>query len=268
MSFTMARIKKTGEYKKLLSDKSLFAVPDLSDVEEYQTDRKLDDGQLYVLRDFSQKPYFPKNILHSSVSIDSFEGKISDIDYLISVCDNIYLFQNATRSQEIKKRILSFGDSVSLNENPKLLIVKDSPDAIYNTENNELYFKDLINIKTMFNGIEELYKTATDDETKQFLSNSFINLKNGFSFNKVKIANRQRIAIATEELNRLGNKTDDLFAYINDYMPDLNFNEGKFNIGDEKDLKNLLYGIEQRFFTTPLSNEKMIAKSTILIGKH
>lgn len=135
--------------------------------------------------------------------------------------------------------------------------------------NNELCFKDLINIKTMFNDIEELYKIAiNDDETKQFLSNSFINLKNVFSFNKVKIANRQRIAIATEELNRLGNKTDDLLAYINDYMPQLNFKEGKFDVGDEKDLKNLLYGIEQIFFTTPLSNEKMIAKSTISIGKH
>lgn len=134
--------------------------------------------------------------------------------------------------------------------------------------NNELCFKDLINIKTMFNDIEELYKIAIDDETKQFLSNSFINLKNVFSFNKVKIANRQRIAIATEELNRLGNKTDDLLAYINDYMPQLNFKEGKFDVGDEKDLKNLLYGIEQIFFTTPLSNEKMIAKSTISIGKH
>ena len=253
MDFVLAKIKKSGEYKKLLSNKVLFDVPDLSDVEEYQTDRKLDDGQLYVLKEFSKKSYFPQNIPSSSASIDTFESKIDDIDYLISVTDKLYLFQNVTKSQVITKKILSFGDEISLKEKPNQLIVKNTPDAIYNSENDELYFKDLINIKTMFNGIDELYKAATDEETKQFLSNSFINLKNDFSFDKVKTANRQRIAIATEELNRLGDKTGDLFVYINDYMPDLNFKDGKFDVGDEKDLKNLLYGIEQRFFTTPLS---------------
>lgn len=56
-------------------------------------------------------------------------------------------------------------------------IIQDNGEV---ASNNELYFKDLINIKTMFNGIEEHYKVPIDDETKQFLSNSFINLKNGF----------------------------------------------------------------------------------------
>ena len=69
-----------------------------------------------------------------------------------------------------------------------------------------------------------------------------------------------------EELERIGSQKDRLFEYINSYVPRLHFTHGKFDIGNEKDLKSLLYGIEQRFYTTPILDEKFIAKSIIPIS--
>lgn len=257
---------KNNSYKKLLSDTELFNIPDLSDVEEYRTDRKLDDGQFYILNHFSTKPYFPADMPRESTTIDSFSDDISDINFIISVSGNFFLFQNVTKGQMISKKIISFGDHVSLRSNEKQLIIKDVPDAIYDESTDNLYFTFLPSIKSIFPGIEILYRAATDDETSSFLSSSFINLKDDFNYNKVKVANRQRIALANEELERIGSQKDRLFEYINSYVPRLHFTNGKFDIGNEKDLKSLLYGIEQRFYTTPILDEKFIAKSIIPIS--
>ena len=36
-----------------------------------------------------------------------------------------------------------------------------------------------------------------------------------------------------------------------------------FDIGSEKELKELIYGIEQRYYTTEIGNEKRLANSVI-----
>lgn len=140
--FVMAKLKD-GSYQKILSDQNIFSVSDVSDVEEYATDRKLDDGQFYVLKEFSKKNYFPKNLPYESTSLESFNKSISDIDCLISVDDNFYMFQNVTKSQVLAKKVISFGDSVSLKENEKQIIIKTEPDAIYDKKTNSPNF-DLI----------------------------------------------------------------------------------------------------------------------------
>lgn len=52
-----------------------------------------------------------------------------------------------------------------------------------------------------------------------------------------------------------------IFEYTNQYFPDLKFNGNFFEISNEEDIKNLLYGIEQRFYTRPVTNEKRWASA-------
>ncbi len=40
-----------------------------------------------------------------------------------------------------------------------------------------------------------------------------------------------------------------------------------FNIGSEENLKQLMYRIEQRYYTTPIGNEKRLANSITTIEK-
>lgn len=60
-----------------------------------------------------------------------------------------------------------------------------------------------------------------------------------------------------------------MLEYIQDYCGGhkLNFDKdnGKFEIKTDDELKYLLYGIEQRLYTTPLSQEKRLANSVVTL---
>lgn len=72
----------------------------------------------------------------------------------------------------------------------------------------------------------------------------------------VKIPNRKRIARVTDTLNRFNpQEKTDIFTYIQDYCT-VPYQSDKFGIQTEEDLKLILWGIEQRFYTTKLGNEK------------
>ena len=128
-----------------------------------------------------------------------------------------------------------------------------------------LYFQKLSKITSIFKGIDVLYREATDEETRNFLNEDFIKIDNGFSVDKVKTRNRQRIALAIDTLKILKKKERKvLIKYIREYCPDLNQdNTDSFTISSDENLKYLLYGIEQRFYTTEVRSEKRIANSII-----
>lgn len=57
---------------------------------------------------------------------------------------------------------------------------------------------------------------------------------------------------------------DQMYSYIHSYCEQkLTFDKenSKFEINSGDELKYLLYGIEQRFYTTPLGHEKRLANS-------
>lgn len=74
-----------------------------------------------------------------------------------------------------------------------IIILNNYLDAIYDIENDILYFRDLGRIKPIFKGIEELYREATQQEVTDFLSNDFLELTDEYTALKVKSANRKRI---------------------------------------------------------------------------
>lgn len=127
-----------------------------------------------------------------------------------------------------------------------------------------LYFKKLSAITNIFKGIDVLYREATQEETANFLSANFIALKEDYDATKVKQSNRKRIAMAIDSMGKLNEEEKEVvFDTIQQYCPKLVGSDGKINIGNEEELKLLLYGIDQRFYTTATGNEKRIANSVI-----
>lgn len=57
----------------------------------------------------------------------------------------------------------------------------------------------------------------------------------------------------------------DIYGYIQEYCQDLPFENGAFNIDNEHSLTLVLYGIEQRYYTTQFGLERRIANSIIRI---
>ena len=117
-------------------------------------------------------------------------------------------------------------------------------------------------------GTESLYREATKREVTDFLGQPFIHTDEEYSVEKVGKANCQRIAIAIENFNKLKPKQKTvIFQYTDKYYPQLNFNSKAFTIKTEDDMKYLLYGLEQRYYTTPATNEKRVANSVSSIPK-
>ena len=58
----------------------------------------------------------------------------------------------------------------------------------------------------------------------------------------------------------------EIFSYVAQYCPDISDGNNHFTISDNKELTLLLFGIEQRFYTTPIGGEKRIANSVIKLG--
>ncbi|MEH7127896.1 hypothetical protein V7103_06745, partial [Neobacillus drentensis] len=127
------------------------------------------------------------------------------------------------------------------------------------------YFKNISAITSIFKGIIELYKEATQQETEDFLKSDFLKLEENYDALKVKTANRKRIALAMETLKEFTpRQKSTIYSYIKEYCSEkLSFDEddSKFKIKNEDELKHLLWGIEQRYYTTPVGKEKRVANS-------
>lgn len=267
MNHLIAKTKgRKGAYYKVISSKSIFALPnDLANTKEYEASYKLEDEEWFVINEFSDKTFCldflkPKFISTDFEQISSKAYKV--IDFICSIQKDKYFFQKITPNQLVQKKWLSLSTKITFVEDEDLIIVNSLPDAIYDKPNDRLYFKKLPTISGIFKGIEVLYREATDEETKTFLSYDFLSPQNNYTAQSVKTANRKRIAMAMDSLKKYDDKQrQNVFKYIQEYCKGVKFEDNAFKIETEDDLKLILYGIEQRYYTTLLGNEKRLANS-------
>ena len=277
MNHTIAKIRQKGtgfKYRKILTGETLYTLPDdLTNHVEYSPTHNLDEDCWFGIEDFSQKEYcldiLQKDFVSAEYSTCLRHEEADRIDFIFSYQDdNAYYFQNITKSQlQYNRRYINLGDRFTFTSNSRDIAINSIPDAIYINNADILYFKKLSSISKIFVGIDTLYREATQEETVEFLENEFISLQEGFSAENVKQANRKRIAMAVDAINSFDDAQRTIvFDCIRDYCPDLIAENDSFKISNEKELKLLLYGIEQRFYTTPDGRERRIANSVIVMG--
>lgn len=269
MNHLLAKIKgRNIDFFKVISNEVIFELPaDLENPIEYNSDYKLEEDEWFAIEEFSGKEYFIDFLTRRFISTDYNQIAVADygkIDYLCSYQSGVYYFQKLSLSQIIRKKYFSFSEAPTLVENEPLIVIDNYPDAIYVKSDDILYFKKLTAITGIFKGIDQLYQEATQEETEEFLEYDFILLDNDYSADKVKKANRKRIAMAMETLQQFTSaQKQDIFTYIREYCEDLVFDENdeNFTISGEEELKKLLYGIEQRYYTTRQGGERRLANS-------
>lgn len=272
MSQVYVNIRRRDErnkYRRLLyTDKVIY--PESKELIQnsvpYSPRTLLDEGEWYFIKDFSGTD-FSIDILENrlnSVDFDEFSKEdFKNIAYIfVDEHEELY-FQKVTKSRLVRrKRIVHIGEEFRYDEGTMAIALNEIPDAVYSRDADTLYFRKLSSITRIFKDIDQLYREATEDETNSFLQRDFITLKQDFSSSQVKTANRKRIALAEDTLSRLHQQDQEkIFSYIEDYCPNLRQANGTFEVGNENDLKMLLFGIEQRFYTTLVGNEKRIANS-------
>lgn len=265
------RQREKNKYRKMVStDEAIYesAATIINSSSAYAAGATLEDGEWFYIENVKSQPYSLDVLEHNfeTVDFDSLERKdFGRIDFMFTHMGEDIFFQNISKSRLIsKKSIVCFGENYEYKNNQQELVVNDLPDAIFVSAENRLYFRRLESITSIFPGIDQLYREATDEEVTAFLENDFISLQDNYSAVNVKTANRKRIALAKKTLAALS--TDDrekIFTYIEEYCPDLKTGQDAFEIGSEDEMKLLLYGIEQRFYTTPVGGEKRLANSVI-----
>ncbi len=272
MNNVFAKIKRLRKnpYFKLLSDCTLYSpvVVTNGNCVVYNPDHNLDEEVWFKIDSFSEQDYclpILKIDFDSKEFLSLTKSQFSNISYIMAEQDGDFYFQKVTPSQMIRKKTISFGDAAVVENDENRLVINEFPDAVFFKETDRLIFKDLATISSIFKGIDILFKEATEEEVTQFLSESFINLSEEYNVNKVSKPNRKRVALAMDTLATLtpADKAR-MLLYINNYcQANVIFNplSGTFSINSDDELKLLLYGIEQRFYTTPFGQEKRLANS-------
>ena len=275
MNYLIAEIKKRGngdKVFKILSDEEVYSLPsDLANPKEYNSDYKLEDDEWFAITEFSNTDYSRDLITRDFNSTEYNQIEIENLNKINFLCSHqyksgseYYFFQKVYSSQIINKKWFKFSNTPIIESESPIVVINTTPDAIYSKGNDTLYFKKLSSISTIFKGISELYKEATQEETESFLNKDFINLEEGYEANKVGTPNRKRIALAMETLDNFSTQEKThIYTYIKSYCTDLPFNEkdSNFTLKSENDLKHLLWGIEQRYYTTLIGDEKRVANS-------
>ena len=277
MDCLLAKIKRkrAQPYRKVTSDQEVFEEVDITTLDclPYVPEHKLDDDSWFKIEDFDQTDFcleLLKNCFDPKDYDEIKKSEFADISYLVSVQNGDFYFQNVTPSSFIRLKTLvygevPFGEVARVVENDKQIIIKKIPDAIYLSGSKTLLFRDLSSITAIFKDIGMLYKEATQEEVDDFLKESFIKKGKDYDSKKVSALNRKLITVAIEALSQLTPKAqDDMFVYVNDYCANeivFDVSNKKFEINCDKDLKTLLYGIHQRFYTTPFSKERRLANS-------
>lgn len=261
--------EREGKIYKILSDKDVFNLPvDLDNPKTYNSDYKLEDDEWFHILNFSNEEYCIDFLKREFISTDYDQIGTIDINNLLFLCSfqtGIYFFQRITPSLIINKKWFKISGEPVIEDQSPIIVVNEIPDAIYVKSEDTLYFKNISTLTSIFKGIIELYKEATQQETEEFLINDFIKLEEDYNASKVKTANRKRIALAMETFKEFTPKQKStIYSYIKDYCNEkLSFDKekSKFKIKNEEELKHLLWGIEQRYYTTPVGNEKRVANS-------
>lgn len=274
MNNIFAKVKgfRKKPYFKLISNQNLFTkvVINLNNCIPYNPDHNLDDDSWFKVEQFSQKQFcieIFKNNFDSKDYLDLVKEQFSNISFIFSLQGNDFYFQKITPSLFIRKKAIVFGEVAAIEESYNRLVINSLPDAIYFKDEDTLIFKNLASITSIFIGIDELYKEATNDEVAQFLDEPFVELADDYNADEVSKPNRKRIALAMATLSKMKNPDKmKMHTYIESYCnKKLTFdrNSCKFKISTDDELKLLLYGIEQRFYTTPFGNERRLANSVV-----
>lgn len=272
MDYLLARIttQNHDNTRLLLSDTTTFENVENITCLPYNDERKLQSGEWFCVENFSRQSYYNQRLfsqietaMRTPIGLDEYDK----IKFLIAVQndENNYYFQRVLAKSKVvqKKGLGVFNGHFKMIDVENMVIINSEPDAIYLKNENRLLFKDISRIRPIFNGIEVLFREATNEEVASFLNIDDIVLENGFDSSKVSVPNRRRISNAIAQYNSfLEDQKEILKDYIKDYCPDIiDQDTSEVHIGSDVHLKNFIYAIDQRFYETPINQQKRVATS-------
>ncbi|MCQ2313164.1 MAG: hypothetical protein MJZ84_06945 [Paludibacteraceae bacterium] len=248
-------------YRFIFEGQQIFPMDfDFTHRRVYSPNDKLQNDEWFYLQNFMSQDYSIECV-RDDFNTDGYDSlsemDLNNVPYIFQVEDDMILFQKMTTAKVYRKPIISLEGEFSLKENPKIILINDIPDAIYKRDEDRLYFKELSTIKSIFTGLDAIYKEATNEEVETFLQIDLFSISEGFSATDVKTYNRSRIKRAKEVYDSFSDaEKNQLRVYIHTWRPTINQDGNKFNISSDNELRDIINCIEQRFYEAPINSEK------------
>lgn len=269
MNVVIAKVK--NQYKRVLSQKETIIEDWRKTIERinYTNSHKLDEDEWFQVENFSNSGFSIELCSEdfSTASLNQIKNDdYNDVSCLYVMNAEQIHFQKISSALFVQKRtMLDFSEEPKIVKPRRQIEVRDESDAVYDKESDILIFKNISKIKTMFPGIEELQREATQPEVDSFLGNKFISLTNQYSAMRVGSLNRKRIADIGNKYNNLSpQKKHKLLDYAKE-KSGLKSKNGVFLINSEADLKNLLYAMDQRYYYADIYSENRLANSVRIV---
>lgn len=259
---------RSGGLQKILStNEDIYEPQDLTSNTPYSDQTLLEEDEWYALVNFNDSE-FSNDFIALASPVDTTvlnqieEASYEKIKYLCYECDGKKYFQKSLSSSYLKRKWFTVSPQPVFESNKNIITLAPNPDAVYDIGTDTLYFKDISRVKAIFHGIESLYREATQAEVDTFLEHDFIEVSEDYTADQVKVPNRKRIAQLTAKIAGFSDEDKEhIFGYIHEYRPEIGFNDGVFTVESEDDLTAVLYGIDERYYTTDIGHEKRIANS-------
>ena len=265
------KMKKSVNLLSVTSDsrKELLAFDTEKTIIDYSPRTTPNSELCFKIENFSNETYYPDFLegFFATSNYASWKTSDTDIEFALNTNGIDFYFQKFIPSQILEKSWISLSGEPKL-EYKKAITINPIADAFYNKNDDRLLFSNLDSLKRIFPGIEALYREATQNEVNEFLQNDLFDIAH-YDHNKVGPANRKRIALLQNETTALSYALSNKNAFCNDlqnYCDNINIqNSNRIVIKTEEDLKNVLYALDERFYTTSIGQEKRLANSIIKI---
>ena len=256
MCFILAELKgQSDKIFRVCKFSEDIEVESTTDSHKYTPHYKLEQGQWFYIKNFLSKQFknpFIHEKIKDSECLQIDKSLYNKIIYLCISRDKFLLFQKITPKYILRKKLITFKDTPELSNEPRI-IVNDYNDAIYDTENDILYFKNLNKIKGIFKNIENLYTEATDEQIDKFTSDYKIKFSKNFTKKDIGVFNRKNIALAIDS----NIKNHESFCdYIQKYSINIECENGYYMISSNDNLKNFIDAINEKYYETEYSEEK------------
>lgn len=219
---------------------------------------KIDDEHMSMVKEYGDK-------FSSTVSLnDVTEEEFSKIDLIFRKVENDGLvFQKITKSKRmVDKSILKWWGNSRRAERTIIengIELKSENDAYFDG-NDKLYFKNFRTIRSLFKGIDDYYRIASQAEVDEFKEFNLVSFVSDF---KIKTNNLKMLAVLKDygiDLNDVAVKSTLLRTYSQYPNQEFELDDNQnFIIDSNRKLTCLLKLALGRLYTNPITHHKMEA---------
>ncbi|ORO81099.1 hypothetical protein [Streptococcus oralis] len=223
---------------------------------------EIDDEHMSMIKEYEDK------FLNTAGLNDVNEEEFSKIDLIFRKVDNDGLvFQKITQSKRlVDKSILKWRYRRAERTIIEKGIELKSENDAYFDGNNKLYFRSFRTIRSLFKGIDDYYRIASQAEVDELKRIDLVS----FSDFEIKSNNLKMVAILKDDEIDLS-KTSIISTLLKSYeqYPEQDFkvSEGKFIIDTNKRLTSFLKLALGRLYTNPITSHQMEASSARRLRK-